>query len=197
MVAVSCAQRFSYEERIEMGCNVKPKTSYVLIWSFRGSILPQLYLQAPDDIYSFKFNPSDPTIVVGGCYNGLIIVWDISEYSEILKSTNAVDESKKILRTPTVPYIAVSSIEASHRGVVQDIKWLPALLELGHTGEPLDITDSFTTQFVTASMDGTIAFWDLKFKKDLKSLDLLWRPFLRVLKISNLLGQFECTGRIL
>jgi WD40 repeat protein len=35
-------------------------------------------------------------------------------------------------------------------------------------------------QFVTTSTDGSVAVWDLRFKKDLKSLDLTWRPFLRV-----------------
>lgn len=36
-----------------------------------GSCL-QLLLEAPDDIFSFKFNPSEPTIIAGGCVNGQV-----------------------------------------------------------------------------------------------------------------------------
>ena len=32
----------------------------------------QALLEAPDDIYSFKFNPSDPNIIAGGCINGQV-----------------------------------------------------------------------------------------------------------------------------
>ena len=33
----------------------------------------QALLEAPDDIFSFKFNPSDPNIIAGGCINGQVI----------------------------------------------------------------------------------------------------------------------------
>ena len=32
----------------------------------------QLFLEAPEDILCFKFNPSDPNIVAGGCINGQV-----------------------------------------------------------------------------------------------------------------------------
>lgn len=32
----------------------------------------QALLEAPDDIFSFKFNPSDPNIIAGGCINGQV-----------------------------------------------------------------------------------------------------------------------------
>ena len=34
---------------------------------------------------SFKFSPSDPNIICGGCINGQIVLWDISQYAERLK----------------------------------------------------------------------------------------------------------------
>ena len=33
----------------------------------------QALLEAPDDIFSFKFNPSDPNIIAGGCINGQVL----------------------------------------------------------------------------------------------------------------------------
>ena len=44
----------------------------ILIWGFSDPIHPQLVLHAPDDIYCFKFNPTDPNIVAAGCVNGQV-----------------------------------------------------------------------------------------------------------------------------
>lgn len=33
----------------------------------------QALLEAPDDIFSFKYNPSDPNIIAGGCINGQVM----------------------------------------------------------------------------------------------------------------------------
>ena len=51
---------------------------------------------------------------------------------------------------------------------------------MGHTGEVVENPENGHKQFYTCSLDGTVAFWDLRFKKDFASLDLTWRPFLRV-----------------
>ena len=47
--------------------------SLILIWGFSDPIHPQLVLEAPEDIYTFKFNPTDPNIVAAGCINGQVI----------------------------------------------------------------------------------------------------------------------------
>lgn len=43
---------------------------------------------------------------------------------------------------------------------------------------------------MTSSLDGTIAVWDLRFKKDLKALDLTWRPNLRV-QLTSMDNSFD------
>lgn len=54
----------------------------------------------------------------------------------------------------------------------------------------MDTPENGHKQFATASLDGTVAFWDLRYKKDIKSLDLVWRPFLRV-QISALDNSYD------
>ncbi len=44
----------------------------------------QLLLEAPDDIFSFAFSPTEPNILAGGCINGQIALWDISQFEEHL-----------------------------------------------------------------------------------------------------------------
>jgi WD40 repeat protein len=50
--------------------------AYILIWNFRDPIHPEYVLESPHEVFCFQYNPSNPDIVVGGCYNGQLIVWD-------------------------------------------------------------------------------------------------------------------------
>jgi hypothetical protein len=184
IVAVSCTHKLGLDERIEKGFYALPRTSLILLWSFNDPIQPQLILEAPDDVFSFKFNPVDPNLIAGGCQNGQMILWDISAYEDQLTKTrstsdNSVDGNKErsIVR---VKYEIVSSIEASARNCIRDIYWLPQNFELAHNGEWLENSEYGHKQLIAASLDGTVTFWDVRFKKDLKSLDLVWRPFLRI-----------------
>ena len=51
---------------------------HMMIWRCSNSIFKtecivlQALLEAPDDIFCFKFNPSDPNIIAGGCINGQV-----------------------------------------------------------------------------------------------------------------------------
>ncbi|KAI8817694.1 WD40-repeat-containing domain protein [Fimicolochytrium jonesii] len=204
VVAVSCAERLAFAERVERGLFQRSRKALILVWSFNDPIHPQLILEAPDDIQCFQFNPHDSNLIVGGCINGQVILWDITEYQDKLKntrkssredvaqgqtSTSGTDplfdgvggeDKDKATGPPVVQCVAVSSIEFSHRGIVTDIQWLPKNVELGHTGEMVEKGENGHRELVTSSTDGQVAFWDTRFKKDLKSLDLVWRPFLRV-----------------
>lgn len=58
-------------------------------------LIGQLLLEAPDDIYSFQFSPSDPNIICGGCYNGQVVLWDISAHADRLKQPRGGNRNKK------------------------------------------------------------------------------------------------------
>lgn len=189
------------------------KNNFLKISCFSHTVV-QLILEAPDEVHSFQINPEEQNIVVAGCANGQVALWDISEFQDKLKTTrkagtdrqedgSVFTEKDKHVGTPRLPYVLCSSIEASHRGVITDLKWLPKHSELGHNGDIVEMPENGHKQFYTCSLDGTVAFWDLRFKKDLASLDLTWRPFLRVclnafIKILKLIEDpvfFECHGQ--
>jgi hypothetical protein len=46
------------------------------------------------------------------------------------------------------------------------------------------------TQFATGSLDGHVFFWDMRFKRDLKALDLVWKPLFK-LSLASVDGGFE------
>lgn len=35
-------------------------------------------LESPHEVTTFQYNPLNPDIIIGGCYNGQIIMWDTS-----------------------------------------------------------------------------------------------------------------------
>lgn len=115
------------------------KPSLILIWSLSDPIHPQLMLECPDDIFCFRFCPSDPSIIAGGCINGQVVLWDISAYNERLAaktgvtkstSTKTTLEPKQSNEPHLVRYCAVSSIEHGHKAVITDIHWLPDFFEV-------------------------------------------------------------------
>ena len=94
IIAVACGEIYSIEERIDLSSRLLKKPSLILIWSFTDPIHPQLFLEAPDDIVCFQFNPTDPNVVVGGCINGQIVLWDIHEYQDKLQLNRTTDASE-------------------------------------------------------------------------------------------------------
>ncbi|KAJ3344323.1 WD repeat-containing protein 63 [Gonapodya sp. JEL0774] len=186
IVAMSCTQRSTLYERIEAGFANRSRKALILIWSFYDPIHPQLMLEAPDDVLCFQFHPQDPIIVVGGCINGQVVLWDLAEHQERLKQGRK-DRTAELTETgkdsnveiPILRYTVVSSIEHSHRGPITDISWLNKSFELNKIGELVEPADLSQKQFYTTSIDGQICFWDLRYKTEIKLLDLIWRPLFK------------------
>lgn len=173
VVAVSVAEKMTFDERIDSAAKVIMTPSLILIWSFTDPIHPQLLLEAPDDIYSFQFSPSDPNIICGGCYNGQVVLWDISAHADRLKQPRGGNRNKKsnvlpgfedpnALKTPIVRYCAVSSIENSHRAAITDIQWVPDHMEVNRMGVPQENKSMTACQVMTCAADYSVLFWDTR-----------------------------------
>ncbi|PIK53480.1 WD repeat-containing protein 63 [Apostichopus japonicus] len=175
IIAVSCAEKMTYDERVDNSSRIIMTQSLILIWSFSDPIHPQILLEAPEDIVCFKFNPTDPNIIAGGCINGQIVLWDISKYVDRLKNTQRGKQSKKNAmlnvpgfeddssdKTPVVRYCASAAIESGHRNAVADIQWLPDHMEVNRFGLMVENRNLQSCQLLTASVDGTIGIWDTR-----------------------------------
>lgn len=173
----------------------------VLIWSFDDALKPKLILEAHREVTSLAFCPYDSGIVVGGCRNGQVIVWDIFNKIKRVETTEVLtpNEQKyknlmfllmhwmKITKDSSfVPITVLSDLEYSHFTTITEIQWLPPKSEISKTGQIKKISDDndiFSYQFVTASIDGTILFWDLKSKPVVHSGD--YRPQRRLKRLKR------------
>ncbi|XP_038048584.1 dynein intermediate chain 3, axonemal-like isoform X2 [Patiria miniata] len=175
IIAVSCAERMSFDDRVDHGSKIIMNPSLILLWSFTDPIHPQILLEAPDDIFSFKFCPSDPNIIAGGCINGQVVMWDISKHADRLRSNQRGKQTKKNSmmklpgfedentdQMPIIRYCAVSGIEHSHKTAISELQWVPDHMEITRMGIVVENKTGTCNQILTASTDGYIAIWDTK-----------------------------------
>lgn len=170
VVAVAAAANVNFARRLDLLDKID--SSFILIWNFVDLIHPQVMLEAPQDVLTLRFNPSQPHIIAGGLYNGQVLVWDFSKAEHLISkgkskssskaSSSNQDEAQKQL--PPVKPVYVSYIDASHRRPVGDLLWLPAGMEVNNRGHLVPATDPNVNQFVTIAGDGQVSFWDLRFK---------------------------------
>ncbi|KAJ8278976.1 hypothetical protein COCON_G00060420 [Conger conger] len=175
VIAVALAERLSFEERINDSTKLLLNPSLILFWNFSDPLNPQLMLECPDDVFSFEFCPSDPNIIVGGCMNGQVVLWDISAHADRLQGTRAGGgsmsantntlpgfEDKHADEIPVMRYCAVSGIESSHKAPITDVQWLPHYFEVSRTGIPLENKNLMCVQILTCAPDCCVMFWDIR-----------------------------------
>uniref|UniRef100_A0A3P8WQ05 Dynein axonemal intermediate chain 3 n=1 Tax=Cynoglossus semilaevis TaxID=244447 RepID=A0A3P8WQ05_CYNSE len=204
-------------EKKEQPFTFDARPSLIVFFCFSDPFNPQLLLECPDDIFAFEFCPSDPNIIVGGCVNGQIVLWDISAHVTHLQWTQSGGKKDltdiKESKTPVVRYCAVSAVESSHKTRITDVQWLPPTFEVTRMGVPVENKFNTSVQVVSCSPDGTLMFWDVRLPRLLsqhaaerkqtsdekahltpysvpdtfKHLDRTWKPLFRVL-----MSQCEC-----
>lgn len=172
----------------------------VMIWSHIDSLIPKLYLEVPREVKVLSFCPFNENILVGGCVNGQIVVWDLTnklenvEKLEVLSETreryriamNAhMDWMKNVSDKAVVQSTVLSNLMTSHYGPVTAIKWWSPNFVVSNTGMPLKMeNDNKSLMFFTGSEDGNILIWNLSVvnitsfdtKKIKKSKRVLRRP---------------------
>lgn len=82
IIAMSLAENYSLYERLENLSKSVISPSFILIWSFEDPIQPKLFLEAPNEVFSFAFSPTQPNIIAGGLLNGQVALWDIKPWED-------------------------------------------------------------------------------------------------------------------
>ncbi len=86
---------------------------------------------------TLDWHPLESYILVGGCTNGQLVIWDVSSYADQLKRDDCIWDHRVFLSPPTdklhirdgfVPLLhwsAESDKENSHMNAVESVLWLP------------------------------------------------------------------------
>eukprot|EP00668_Euglena_longa_P012007 GGOE01014431.1.p1 GENE.GGOE01014431.1~~GGOE01014431.1.p1 ORF type:complete len:716 (+),score=253.77 GGOE01014431.1:28-2175(+) len=183
IIVVSLVEPAAFEDRLQL--NRRVQKSMVVVWSFSDPLHPQLVLEAPHEVNVVRFNPNQPHLIVGGCMNGQVCLWDINKAQQALKQT----KGKKMGRGPAagspnstdadgspaqeeavssstdmsvISWMQLSKIEASHRRAVNDLCWLLDTQESNFDGKLSHSPDELTYQFASLSSDGYLNVWDIR-----------------------------------
>jgi len=204
LIAVSCTERASLDEQIDE--DGKVRTSHILIWNFKDPIHPQMVLEAPYDMHTFRFNPHNSDLLAAGCASGQILLYDLGPAKERAakrekaSAQGAADDSHKDEAHKTIKYVMASTLENSHKRQVSDLRWLPPDGEIetkqknaGHVLATPTTTDGVSQQIISVAPDGLILFWDLRVKKEDKNGGILWTPVWRI-QLASPDGSGELTG---
>jgi len=165
VVAVSCAQRLNFEERVQVAGKVQ--TGYILLWNFSDPIHPQFVLEAPGDVYCFRFCPNNPDLVVGGVSSGQVCYWDLADARAKAREQKALTDetAEEGIQSITAQATILSAVDQSHKRAITDLVWLPPSLEVSEKGKFTRNTVTGSgelNQFCTIASDGLVLFWDLR-----------------------------------
>ena len=174
MVAVSPVKSSSFDERVLL--SGQTSTAYILLWDFKQLVKPQVLMQSPYEIFTFRFNPKMPSLVAGGTITGQVIMWDINDaLVGNLKRSNrgqsgaiaqTGDEEDDNATGPVQPKF-LSSVDHSHKRCVAELYWLPPTTQFNYRGQLVgpEHLDGNCYQFLTIAGDGLVLVWDIRFEQ--------------------------------
>ena len=57
----------------------QPEAAAIIYWNLKDPYQPGQVLLSDHSLLTFDINPLDPEVVVGGCANGLIMLWELAD----------------------------------------------------------------------------------------------------------------------
>jgi len=175
-VAVSAVRNLTFDQRVALAGQTS--ISYILIWDFRVLVKPLVMMQSQHEIFTFRFNRTQPSICVAGCITGQVILWETRPTIEealqklnrnLLQLTDPDNEDGEGGEPSFIPLLpkVVSSVDHSHRKSVADLFWLPPTTQINYRGQLVgeEHLDGKSHQFITIAGDGFIMIWDIRYEK--------------------------------
>ena len=197
LVAMSMIEYLKFHERAAV--SGKSFESNVLIMNFSDNhIITLAYvLETPIEVTSIEFHPENPNVLIGGCLNGQVIIWDLTSTEHKIqagpkaKEIGAGGDDDNFQAAPgdeddekqqtivKMRHMTQSSIIFSHKEFVADITFVPCHLNV----DKRSLSEGKYTHFMSVSEDGVVNIWDSRLvdKEVLKKFpDTIWKPFLRL-----------------
>uniref|UniRef100_A0A1I8PHP8 WD repeat-containing protein 63 n=1 Tax=Stomoxys calcitrans TaxID=35570 RepID=A0A1I8PHP8_STOCA len=151
----------------------------ILMWSFDDNLNYKLEFESPFEITSLSFCPYDANVLLGGASNGQLVLWDLQNRAERLDYTEMLSSSQIHYRVLINEFLkwtiqidedmmvmpaTISRLEKSQKAQIMDIQWLGKHCSVSSFGK-FTVDENAKANnlfFMTSSLDGTIAFWNLE-----------------------------------
>lgn len=175
--SVPCIIKYPDESKDEINRAVYGENP-VFVWSLSNTLKPQLYLESNREVVSLSFCPYHENILIGGCVNGQIVVWDLEgrlEETEDFESLTEYQENNRIAMNSKMKWMKIihdksvvrttasSNLVFNHHASVSDISWISSHFEMTNKGKLKLLPEKEKSmQFISISLDGTILIWNIK-----------------------------------
>jgi len=161
VVAAAIKEPLTHEERLTRSAT--SFSYYVVIWKFSDWAKPMMVLGCSQMCQTLKFCPTNPHILVAGCEDGKVIMWNLkrTENEETLDNTTSIRFQDNIIW----PY-ASSNVDFSHAVSVKDMLWFPPSIQMNAKGEQVstDHNTNESNQFITCA-ENDIYVWDVRYQE--------------------------------
>lgn len=162
-VAISFASTSTFDKFLDSW--VDAPVEHIFLWNFQAILHPSHVLEAPSVVKVFRFCPTNSNIIVCGCENGQVLMYDIGdEHTKIqaqLRNRYSTEDSFSVSYHAKYSSMLLSPTMAPTKCPTQpicDLRWLPPQQKITRIGE-LDVVEE-TSQFATVSLDGRLIVWD-------------------------------------
>ncbi|XP_001353254.3 WD repeat-containing protein 63 [Drosophila pseudoobscura] len=150
----------------------------VLLWSFADNLNYKLEFEAPIETTSLAFCPFNGDLLLGGCKNGQVVIWDLQGRCERLDEEEYLSAAQAKYRTMIGDFLnwtidldedvivapaTISPLENSPKGAITGFYWLGNQFYMNNFGKVYTDPDTRVQHkfFVTCAFDGTVSFWNL------------------------------------
>jgi dynein intermediate chain len=102
-------------------CTIKDEVGVVLVWSLSMKSRPEFFRFSQSEVTAAKFYPFSNHEILGGCYNGQLVLWDLRAKTIPVLRTALADKGHKfpVYSTAVVgTNISHSIVSASNDGLV-------------------------------------------------------------------------------
>ena len=80
-LAAATAMNWAFEERVER--SGRTTKSHILVYNF-SEFSSQIVLEAPQEVLTFRWNPTNPTLIAAGCITGQVLLFDLAAAQDVL-----------------------------------------------------------------------------------------------------------------
>ncbi|XP_023349661.1 WD repeat-containing protein 63 [Eurytemora carolleeae] len=180
ITAMACVDNLSYDDHIESLSKRLLSPNYILIWSTKHFIYPQLLLRAPDDVVLLRWHPTESASLIGGLINGQLVIWDLQNYIKMLENLECTWDHRKMNNgdvftewnedkgfIPVLHWSAQSAIDQGHLEEVMDIQWVPNSIRYDQESSfPKESSGmgNYPQQLMSCARENYILVWQIDIK---------------------------------
>jgi hypothetical protein len=133
-------------------------------------------MQCNHEVFTFRFNKTQPSFIAGGTITGQVVLWDIGDALAVAAKRSGRgsghmgsfggdddDDVGTVIVSPKY----VSNVDGSHKRCVADLVWLPPSTQINFRGQLVgpEHLDGHSHQFITVAGDGMVMVWDTRFEQ--------------------------------